>query len=289
MDWNEPMRPGYPRPAYSGGWSAGESRWDPKTAAEMRPHLLIVGGTKGIGRVLVEGLASTHFVSVIGRRETAMQGDAWLWRTDVTDSAALQRTLPEIEAQHGSVSAMILSQRYRGDGDEWIGEFATSLSATKQLLEWAADHLEDRGHGKAVVILTSTAASFIEEEQPASYHVAKAALTQMMRYYAVTLGPRQIRVNAVAPGLTIKDEAREFYYQHPQLEALYRDSTPLGRLGTAKDIAHLMQFLISDKAMYITGQTIVLDGGISLRSHWALARRVTPSLRDVQVTQRKHT
>jgi NAD(P)-dependent dehydrogenase (short-subunit alcohol dehydrogenase family) len=108
-----------------------------------------------------------------------------------------------------------------------------------------------------------------------------------VKYYAVTLGPKQIRVNAIIPGLTIKPEARAFYDSHPELEALYKDITPLGRMGTVEDLAHLVDFLISEKSSYLTGQTITLDGGIGLRSAWSLARKVSPSVRDLQVTQRK--
>jgi len=179
------------------------------------------------------------------------------------------------------VDAMLLCQRYRGP-DEWAGELATSLTRSKQLLEWAGENMD----GGSIVVMASVSGVSVEEEQPVSYHACKAALIEMVKYYAVTLGPKQIRVNAIIPGLTIKPEARGFYDANPELEALYTDITPLGRMGTVEDIANLVDFLISEKSSYLTGQTITLDGGIGLRSHWAVARRVTPALRDLQVTQR---
>lgn len=236
----------------------------------MTAHVLVIGGTKGIGRGIADALRATQLVTVFGRD-----------RCDVTEPRTLQAALDGLLP----VSSVIFAQRYRGDGEEWAGDLAL-LTATRRICEWAGDSLVDQGQGKAILFVTSVAATFVEDEQPVGYHVAKAAWTQMLHYYAVTLGPRQIRVNAIAPGLTIKAEARPFYDAHPEFEALYRDCTPLGRLGTMEDVAHVARFLLSAQAAYLTGQTITIDGGISLRSHWALARRVTPRLRTVPVTQR---
>lgn len=221
-------------------------------------HLVIVGASKGIGRDIQMPLRA------IGHDVTALYRNADVW--------------------HGPMScdALLLCQRYRGD-DEWDGELAVSLTKTKTIMDWASRYMS-RG---SIVVMASVAGVSVEEEQPVSYHACKAALIEMVKYYAVTLGPKQIRVNAIIPGLTIKPEARGFYDAHPDLERLYRDITPLGRMGTVQDIANLVDFLITDKSSYLTGQTITVDGGIGLRSHWSLARRVSPALRDLRVTQQQ--
>jgi NAD(P)-dependent dehydrogenase (short-subunit alcohol dehydrogenase family) len=219
-------------------------------------HLLIVGASKGIGRDV------QPYLSNMGHTVTPYPRGGCV----------------AMDKKNG---ALLFCQRYRGD-DEWKGELAVSLTQTKTLME-CAKYLD----GGSVVVMASVAGVSVEEEQPVGYHACKAALIEMVKYYAVTLGPKQIRVNAIIPGLTIKPEARAFYDAHPELEQLYTDCTPLGRMGTVEDIANLVDFLITDKSSYLTGQTITLDGGIGLRSHWALARRCSPTLRELPVTQRQ--
>jgi NAD(P)-dependent dehydrogenase (short-subunit alcohol dehydrogenase family) len=257
----------------------------------VTPHTLVVGGTKGIGRTLARRLAGEgHTVSVIGRSTPAATDDEQrvaltFWSADTADSTALDRALVDIVRRHGPIGGMVLLQRFRGEGDDWMGEIATSLTATRRLLDWAGAHLDAGAGGKAVVVIGSIAASLVASEQPVSYHMAKAAVTQMVRYYAVSLGGRGIRVNAISPGTTVKDESKAFYAGHPDLEQLYRDIIPLGRMGTADDVADTAIFLLSDRASFLTGQNIVLDGGVSLQSHESLARRVSP-LKDLPVTKR---
>jgi NAD(P)-dependent dehydrogenase (short-subunit alcohol dehydrogenase family) len=253
----------------------------------LAPHTLVIGGSHGIGRTVARCLeADGGQVSIVGRSRPSGADNPRVrsWTADVCDADGLARVLEDVIRTAGSVNGLVLLQRYRGTGDDWAGEIATTLTASRHLIEWAGAHLEDRSGGKAVVVVSSIAGAFVAAEQPVSYHMAKAALTQMVRYYAVALGPRQIRVNAISPGTIVKEESKAFYASQPELEQLYRDIVPLGRMGTAEDLAGIAQFLLSDRASFLTGQNIVLDGGVSLRSHESLARSASP-LKDLQVTR----
>jgi len=245
----------------------------------MRSHTLVVGGTKGIGRAIARRLANDgQAVSVIGRSQPADDADELAvksWTADVADLPHLRTTLSQIVRTQGPLSAAVLLQRYRGGGDDWAGEIGTSLTATRELIEWAGQHFEDLGSGKAIVVVSSIASGYVASEQPVSYHMAKAAMSQMVRYYAVSLGRSGIRINAICPGTIVKDESKAFYTEHPEIEALYREIVPLGRMGTSEDVADLSAFLLSNQASFLTGQNIVLDGGVSLQSHESLSRRVS--------------
>lgn len=243
-----------------------------------RRHTLVVGGTKGAGRAFAaRAAAAGHVVSVFGRTPPADAASGTLrhWAVDVANGDALRGALADVSSQHGPVTSVACFQRFRGAGDAWEGELATTLTATRQVIEWSATHA-DASDGASLVLIGSAAAQFIAAEQPASYHVAKAALVQLARYYAVSLGPSRIRVNVVSSGTIVKDESRDFYDRHPDLVDLYRKITPLGRMCTAEDIAGVVMFLCSKEASFMTGQNIIVDGGLSLVWHESLARLVSP-------------
>jgi hypothetical protein len=230
-------------------------------------HVLIVGGTRGIGHSLAKVFARDSIVSVIGRclpkpTENDMPNINY-WATDLSDTGHLKKTLKTIISKNGNLSSLIFFQRYRGQGDLWEGEIGVSLTATKNIIEYLTDKFDDAAD-KAIVIASSMASSYIVREQPVGYHVAKAGLNQMARFFAVNLASREIRVNCVIYGAVLKEESRDFYLKHRKLHSLYKNITPLGRMAVPQDIANAVQFLCSGKASFITGQNLVIDGGISL-------------------------
>jgi NAD(P)-dependent dehydrogenase (short-subunit alcohol dehydrogenase family) len=240
-------------------------------------HSLIVGGTRGLGRALAAlWAAEGQVVTVVGRRPAEMDDVAGPGRIESFPGDAerpedLLDGLRGQVARLGMLSSVAFLQRYRGRGDPWTGELAVSLTATKVLLEGLAEHLDPQGD-KSVVLVTSTAASRVAPEQAAGYHAAKAALRQLARYYAVRLGARGIRVNVVSPCAYVKAESSAFYEGRRDLRDLYARLTPLGRMGTAAEVAQAAAFLCGPQASFITGQELCVDGGLSLLTPDALAR-----------------
>jgi len=245
----------------------------------MKTHSLMIGGTRGVGRELARLFAEDgHVVSVIGRRAPS-EGDqtregVHFWTLDVANAAALTSALNEIVAKNGRLNNLVFLQRFKGEGDKWAGEIEISLSVTKSVVESVADKFSDTGE-KSIVVVSSIADQFVSEGQPVGYHVAKAGLFQLVCYYAVVLGPKGIRVNCVSPCTLVKDENRDFYSKNKPLLDLFQKTIPLGRMGTAVESANVIAFLCSPKASFVTGQRITVDGGVSLVSQEALARKLS--------------
>jgi NAD(P)-dependent dehydrogenase (short-subunit alcohol dehydrogenase family) len=241
-------------------------------------HTLIIGGTKGLGRVVVRQMAKRgDRVSVFGRSEilAADQSTGMVesYQVDITDSAAIAVSIESVVAKHGPLNYCIFLQRYRGKGDDWAGEIQTTLTATKNIVEIITPHMAPEGD-KALLMVSSVFAKYVGEGQAASYHVAKAGLDQLMRFYALNLGSQGIRCNGVTPFTFLKEESKQFYLDNQKIVDVYESIVPLRRMATTEDSANAIEYLCSDQASFITGQNLFVDGGLSLVWPETLARRM---------------
>ena len=240
-------------------------------------HSLIIGGTKGIGQNLVNLLASQgHQTSVIARGipppNEQPKNNVHHWSVNLLDHDKLLRTLAEIVKRDGKLNNLVFFQRYRDKEDDWKGEIETSLTATKLTIERLADDFESQS--ASIVLVSSVNSHLINKDLTLGYHVAKFALVQMARYYAVSLGPKGIRVNSISPGTILKGKSTNFFLNDQQLHDAYRNIIPLGRMGTASEVSEVIAFLLSPKASFLTGQDIIVDGGVSVQYQEFLATKL---------------
>jgi len=237
-------------------------------------HLIVIGGTKGLGRAFVESLGNEYdSVTVLARSipEPADRKGIRFIAANAGDRDLLHAGLEQAFDEGGALSAMALFQQFRGNTSPWESKLATTLTASKLALDFFAQHAVSDGD-KAAVLLTSNASRFACDEQDAGYHAAKTGLLGLCRHYASTLGHLGIRVNCVSPGTVLKDESKHHYLDNPALLAALTHVIPLGRMGTANEVARAVKFLLSTDASFITGQELVVDGGASLRSQESLLR-----------------
>ena len=244
-----------------------------------RKHSILIGGTKGVGRELAAILAAQgQYVTAVGRSGgtfPAFQGNGQIeaFPGDVEKTDELLANLRKQATSKGLLSSLVFLQRYRGSGDSWQGELNVAMTATKTLIEGLAEQFHPQGD-RSIAIVASVATDLIARNQSLGYHVSKSALRQMARFYAVKLGGKGIRVNVVSPCTFVKEESAAYYGGQVALKELYAKIVPLGRWGTAKEVAQTAAYLCGSQASFITGQEILVDGGLSLMLQDALAREV---------------
>lgn len=184
-------------------------------------HSLLIGGTKGLGRVVARQLAQRgDSVSVFGRSEIPITdqsaGIIDSYKLDINDPLAVAAGVKEIIAKRGRLNYCVFLQRFRGKGDDWAGEIQTTLTATKSVVEIIVPDMAPEGDN-ALLMVSSVFAKYVGEGQGASYHVAKAGLDQLMRFYALNLGPKGIRCNGITPFTFLKEESKKFYLENKKI------------------------------------------------------------------------
>ena len=200
-------------------------------------------------------------IESLGRRAVPLQAD-------VSDREAVDGLVAAAAGHFGRLDAVVSNAAYSdreslldADIDGFRKTIDVSMWGAFFTLRAAAKHWAARGE-PGVAILMSSPHAVIPIPTAMAYNMAKAAVDHMARTAAIELAEKDIRVNVIHPGWIDTPGERKFFTED-QLEA-GANSLPLNRLGTPEEIGRLCRYMLSDDARYMTGSTVLLDGGVSL-------------------------
>ncbi|MFU8927414.1 3-oxoacyl-ACP reductase FabG [Acinetobacter puyangensis] len=233
---------------------------------------LVTGASRGIGAAIAQQLAQDGLF-VVGTATTE-SGAAKIAQTlgdngtglvlDVRDAESIEHVVTQIEQQYGAILILVNNAGITKDNlllrlseEDWDDVMNTHLKAVYRLSKRVLKGMTKARFGR-IINISSVVAHFANAGQT-NYSAAKAGIEAFGRSLAKEMGSRQITVNAIAPGFIATDMTE-------QLDASIKDKmiaqVPLNRLGQAQDIADAVSFLASDRANYITGTVLHVNGGM---------------------------
>jgi 3-oxoacyl-[acyl-carrier protein] reductase len=235
-------------------------------------NALVTGSTRGIGRAIAETLSAAGArVAVVGRDKaradevaTAIGNGALGFACDVADPAAVTQLITDVEAAFGGIDILVNNAGITRDNllvrlkdEDWDAVLNANLRGAFVAMRAAARGMMKRRWGRVINI--ASVVGLTGNAGQANYAASKAGLIGLSRAVARELASRNVLVNVVAPGYIETDMTAAL---NADARTALRSQIPLERLGTPKDIAGAVAFLASEYASYITGQVLVVDGGM---------------------------
>ena len=244
--------------------------------------VIVTGSSRGIGRASALALAEHGARVVISSRKqdacdavaaeiNAAHGEerAIAVAASISDKAALQALVDATRARWGRVDVLVCnaaSNPYYGplagiSDDQFRKVLDNNILSNHWLIGMVAPEMRARHEGSIVIV--SSIGGLRGSPVIGAYNVSKAADFQLARNYAVEYGPDNVRVNCIAPGLIRTDFARALWEDPERIRAA-NEQVPLRRIGEPDEIAGAVVFLAADASRFMTGQALVIDGGVTI-------------------------
>jgi 3-oxoacyl-[acyl-carrier protein] reductase len=238
------------------------------TSARLAGRTAIVtGGSRGIGAAVARRLAADGARVAVVYRSNAEEADAVVRairstdaeaiavQADVSDAPSVNAMASAVREAFGAIDILVNNAGILENQASFDAQLRTNALSVILVTQAVLPHVPARG---GHIVNVSSSLVYRPRAGLSVYAASKAAVDALTHAFAVELGPRNITVNAVAPALTRTDMTAPI---PEEVKARMRESTPLGRLAEPEDIADAIAFLASDDARWITGRTLMTDGG----------------------------
>lgn len=240
----------------------------------MGKVIIVTGGTKGIGRAItLELLKNSDIVYALYKndeananklKESVKSENLFVEKCDVCDNLQISKLFDKIIKKHKTIDALInnagislVKTLNDTSYDEWQKVINTNLTSVYNTTKAVYDQMVSQKSGK-IINITSMWGE-VGASCEVAYSASKAGIIGFTKALSKELGPSNIMVNAVSPGFI--DTNMNSHLSKEDIDSIILD-TPLERCGTPKDVADVVSFLVSDKASFITGQVIGVNGGL---------------------------
>lgn len=234
---------------------------------------MLCGASRGLGSAIAKKFRDTGWNVIVLDLIRSKDSEVHFYQCDVSDYKNTEYCVSEITKKFGPIDALVNSIRYLGKRqetshfiDEWRKGIDIDLHTYMNAAIVVCNYMKTINTSCSIVNISSVLSELVTLKEPVSYHASKAAINQLTRYLAVEFGQYNIRVNAILPGLISNHQSEKSSLEpSASLYSKLANHIPLRRTGDPNEVADLVLFLASSSASFITGQNIVIDGGLGIR------------------------
>ncbi len=243
---------------------------------------IVTGGAQGLGKEMATGLAEMGAdvaiadmnASKASETADALDGEAEAIavEVDVTDESSVEAMVEHVTDRLGPVDVLVNnagivenSPAEETSLDSWQRVLAVNLDGVFLCAKHVGKRMLERRGGRIINVSSMSGFDVNVPQKQASYNTTKAGVSMLTSSLAVEWADRGVRVNAIAPGYMRTELVDEVLEENPEMEKSWLQNTPIGRLGRPDELRELVVYLASEASSYMTGSTVVMDGGYTSR------------------------